>query len=57
MELEKLLETKEGKKLLELAGSEKLPTGHLDISRAKEIKVNRETYLEAQSRGMTLSGF
>ena len=55
MELEKLLETKEGRKLLELAGSEKFPSGHLDISRAKEIKVNRETYLEAQSRGMTLS--
>jgi hypothetical protein len=55
MELEKLLETKEGKKLLELATGEKPVSGHLDLSRAKEIKVNRETYLEAQSRGMTLS--
>ncbi|MFH1335894.1 MAG: hypothetical protein ABII96_05200 [Candidatus Zixiibacteriota bacterium] len=55
MELEKLLETKEGKKLLELAAGEKPVSGHLDLSRAKEIKVSRETYLEAQSRGVTLS--
>jgi len=55
MELEKLLETKEGKKLLELATGEKQVSGNLDISRAKEIKVSRETYLEAQSRGITLS--
>jgi len=55
MELEKLLKTKEGKNLLDLAAGEKPVSGHLDISRAKEIKVSRETYLEAQSRGMNLS--
>ncbi len=57
MELEKLLDTKEGKKLLELAGFEKPVSGPVDLSRAKEIKVTQETYLEAQSRGMTLSEF
>jgi hypothetical protein len=55
MELEKLLDTKEGRKLLELASIEKPISGHVDLSRAKEIKVTKETYLEAQSRGMTLS--
>jgi hypothetical protein len=55
MELEKLLDTKEGKKLLELASLEKPVSGPVDLSRAKEIKVTQETYLEAQSKGMTLS--
>jgi hypothetical protein len=55
MESEKLLDTKEGKKLLELASWEKPVSGQVDLSRAKEIRVSRETYLEAQSRGVTLS--
>jgi hypothetical protein len=55
MELEKLLDTKEGKKLLELASLEKPVLKPMDLSRAKEIKVTQETYLEAQSKGMTLS--
>jgi hypothetical protein len=55
MELEKLLDTKEGKKFLELANFEKPISGHVDLSRAKEIKITQETYLEAQSKGMTLS--
>jgi hypothetical protein len=55
MDLEKLLNSAEGRKLLELAGLEKPVTGQVDLSRAKEIKVTRETYLEAQSRDMTLS--
>jgi len=55
MDLEKLLNSAEGKKLLELAGSEKPVSGQVDLSRAKDIKVTRETYLEAQSRGVTLS--
>lgn len=55
MELEKLLDTKEGEKLLELANFEKPISGHVDLSRAKEIKITQETYLEAQSKGMTLS--
>jgi hypothetical protein len=55
MELEKLLDTKEGKRLLELATGEKPVSRQVDLSRAKEIKVTRETYQEAQSRGVTLS--
>jgi len=55
MELEKLLNSAEGKKLLELANSEKPVSGQVDLSRAKEMKISRETYLEAQSRGMSLS--
>jgi len=55
MDLEKLLNSVEGKKLLELANWEKSISGHVDLSRAKEIKVSRETYLESQSRGMSLS--
>lgn len=55
MDLEKLLNSPEGKKLLELAGQEKPISGQVDLSRAKEVKVSRETYLEAQSRGITLS--
>lgn len=55
MDLEKLLNSAEGKNLLELASLEKPVSGQVDLSRAKEIKVTRETYLEAQSRGMTLS--
>jgi hypothetical protein len=55
MDLEKLLNSPEGKKLLELANLEKPVSGQVDLSRAKEIKVGRETYLEAQSRGLSLS--
>jgi hypothetical protein len=55
MNLEKLLNSDEGKKLLELARMEESVSGQVDLSRAKEINVTRETYLEAQSRGMTLS--
>ncbi len=55
MDLEKLLNSSEGKRLLELANWEKPVSASVDLSRAKEIKVTRETYLEAQSKGMTLS--
>jgi hypothetical protein len=55
MDIEKLLNSAEGKNLLELASLERPVSGQVDLSRAKEIKVTRETYLEAQSRGMTLS--
>jgi hypothetical protein len=55
MDLEKLLNSTEGQKLLELAGLEKPVSGQVDLSRAREIKVTRETYLEAQAKGMTLS--
>jgi hypothetical protein len=55
MDLEKLLNSAEGKKLLELANLEKPTCGEVNLSRAKEIEVSRETYVEAQSRGLTLS--
>ncbi len=55
MDLEKLLNSAEGKKLLELASLERPSSGQVDLSRAKEVRVTRDTYLEAQSRGMTLS--
>lgn len=55
MDLEKLLNSTEGQKLLELASLDKAVSGDVDLSRAKELKVSRETYLEAQSKGMTLS--
>jgi hypothetical protein len=55
MDLEKLLDSAEGKKLLELASSEKPASGQVDLRRAKETEVTRETYLEAQSKGMNLS--
>jgi hypothetical protein len=55
MDIEKLLTSPEGRKLLELARLDKPVAGQVDLSRAKEIKVSRESYLEAQSRGITLS--
>lgn len=45
----------EFQRLLELASKEKPISGTIDLSRAKEIKVTKDTYLEAQKRGMTLS--
>ena len=40
---------------LELAQNEKPISGNVDLSRAKEIRINKDTYLEAQSQGMSLS--
>ncbi|MCJ7507329.1 MAG: hypothetical protein MUO85_01190, partial [candidate division Zixibacteria bacterium] len=48
-------ENPEVKKLLDLAHKEKSITRKVDLSRAKKIKITRDNYLEAQSRGMTLS--
>jgi len=45
----------EFKRLLELASGEKPISGNVDLSRAKEIKITRDTYLDAQKGGMTLS--
>ncbi len=45
----------EFQRLLELASREKPVSGNVDLSRAKEIKVTRDTYLEAQKNGLTLS--
>jgi len=65
MELEKLLveiekspsqdQNRQLAKLLELASKEKPVPSNLDLSRAKSIKVEKETYLEAQNRGLSLS--
>jgi hypothetical protein len=61
MELEKLLGEMEKSpqltRLLDLASREKSVPVNLDLSRAKNIKVDRETYLEAQSRGVSLTEF
>ncbi len=59
MELEKLLgemdKSPQLLKLLELASGEKTIPLNLDLSRAKNVKVDQETYLEAQSRGISLT--
>ena len=57
MELEKILELPIGQKWLKEAHLEKSVTGSVDLTRAKQIKVTQETYLEAQSKGMSLSEF
>lgn len=55
MELEKLLELPLGKRWLEMASAEKSISQNVDLSRAKEIKITEETYLEAQSKGISVS--
>jgi hypothetical protein len=35
--------------------SERIPSGNVDFGRASEIKVDKDLYLEAESRGLTLS--
>ena len=55
MELEKLLELPLGKKWLEMAQAEKQVSSSVDLSRAKEIKITDETYLEAQSKGISVT--
>jgi len=54
MELEKILELPAGKSWLEKAHQDK-PAGYVDLSRAKQLRMTQETYLEAQSKGMTLT--
>ena len=41
--------------LLKMAEAEPEKSGPIDLSRASELEIDRETYMEAQSRGMTLS--
>jgi hypothetical protein len=55
MNLDKLSSDPIGRRLLELATGEKEFTGPIDLARASEIEISRDTYLEAQSRGMTVS--
>jgi hypothetical protein len=55
MNLDRLFSSPMGSGFLEMAESESPATGPIDLSRASDIEVERDTYLEAQSRGMTLS--
>jgi len=55
MNWDKFISTPIGAELLELAETESYSSASVDFSRASEITVDRDTYLEAQSRGMTLS--
>lgn len=41
--------------LLKMAEVEPEKSGPIDLSRASELEIDRDTYMEAQSRGMTLS--
>ena len=52
MELEKLLEEPS---VMSLALAEKPRKGAADLTRAAQLEIARETYLEAQNHGMTLS--
>jgi len=55
MNPEILFSTPMGRRLLQMAEDESEKTGPVDLSRASEIDITRDTYLEAQSLGMTLS--
>lgn len=55
MNLDRLLAGPIGARLLDLAESEPAAPGPVDLSRASEIEVTRDTYLEAQAMGLTLS--
>jgi hypothetical protein len=55
MHINELMAGRWGERLLHLAEREADPTGPVDLTRAAELDITRETYLEAQSRGMTLS--
>ena len=55
MNLDTFLSSPQSGRLMDLAERDDEATGPVDLSRASEIDISRETYLEAQSRGMTLS--
>jgi hypothetical protein len=54
MEIEKLLSTEFGAPP-EFQAKEKSRSGAVDFSRARQIDINRDLYLEAQAKGMTLT--
>jgi hypothetical protein len=54
MDLDKLL-SEAPESLLARAADEPRPSGVIDLRRAKELSISRDTYLEAEARGMTLS--
>ena len=53
MDLDKLLS--EAPETLLARAADEPRTGTLDLRRAKELSISRDTYLEAEARGMTLS--
>jgi len=55
MNWDKFISSPLGAELVELAEAESVVSVSVDFSRASEIAVDRDCYLEAQSRGMTLS--
>jgi len=55
MNLDTFLTSPLGNSLLNRAQNEIEHNGPVDLARASEIDISRETYLEAQSRGMSLS--
>lgn len=55
MSIDELMAGRWGERLLRLAERESEPSGPVDLTRAAELDISRETYLEAQSRGLTLS--
>jgi len=54
MEFEKLLSSELGNALV-AAGDSKGTSKNIDFSRAKRVEIDRNLYMEAQGRGMTLS--
>lgn len=55
MEFEKFSESYGRLILAEEEGKQKSVSGPIDFGRSKQIKISRETYLEAQEKGLTLS--
>ncbi len=55
MNLDKFINSPMGSGFLERAQSDISPSGPVDLSRASEVEIDRDAYLEAQSRGITLS--
>lgn len=55
MHIDELMAGRWGERLLRLAERESEQAGPVDLTRASELDITRETYLEAQSRGLTVS--
>lgn len=55
MNLEKFFAGPSSNQLMEMAEAESFNSGPVDLARASEIEVSRDSYLEAQSQGVTLS--
>ena len=55
MEIEKLISSDLESSLVDAIESEKGSTGSVDFAKARKIDVDRDTYLEAQAKGMSLT--